>query len=114
MRLRELLDAVGCALHIAAQLVSATRQNLLRLLGMLLHRSGRARHPRTNRHMLPQPGAAAERFEFKTPLGVGLRWIADVPGQHPGRLPGDNIRRRLPLSTSLLPISADKGGPHAA
>src|SRR5262245_49566483 len=113
VRLRELLDTARCQLHIAAQLVPASRQNLLRLLGMLLHGSGRARHPRTNRHMLPQPGATAERFEFKAPLGAGLRRVADVPGQYPGRLPGDNVRRRLPLPAPLLPISADKGGPHA-
>ena len=90
-RFRELLDPVRGALHIAAQLVPAPRQNLLRVLGLLRHRSGRARHPRPNRHMLPQPGAATERFELEAPLGAGLCRVADVPGQHPGRLPGDNV-----------------------
>src|SRR5262244_66929 len=70
VRLRELFDPVRGALHIAAQLVPSPRQNLLRLLGMLRHCSSRARHPRTNRHMLPQPRAAAERFELEAPLGA--------------------------------------------
>jgi hypothetical protein len=52
-RLCELPDPLRGALHIAAQLVPAPRQNLLRLLGLLRHRSGRARHPRPHRHMLP-------------------------------------------------------------
>src|SRR6266446_75656 len=54
----------------------------------------------------------AEWFEFEAPLCPGPLGIADVPGEHPGRIAGDHKRRCLPFPVLAL-VTANEGCPEA-
>src|SRR6266446_8690556 len=54
----------------------------------------------------------AERLELETPLCPGPLGIADVPGEHPGRIAGDHKRRRLPFPVLAL-VAANEGRPES-
>jgi len=84
-------------------------ENLLRLVGVFLHRLGRAGYTGADGHMLPQASALSDRLKFKSPLCTGSFGVTHVPGEGRGCIAFDDERRCLPRPVLPL-IPADERG----